>query len=145
MYSIKQVRDDIRRYIGFMAERNNSQLDPDWITQAVLNEHADITGPDSDFYLCCSRQTVRHEARQIINRLEWDQEKDAQIVLEGFERLQKYYMTERSGQRVAVRIDLMTQDELESKLREHEARLAAEEVHVQELRRYIDQRFIAAV
>jgi hypothetical protein len=63
-----------------------------------------------------------------------------QLVMPGFERLQTHYLVERDKERVAVRIDHLTDDEIEAKACEQETMGRACFQHADELRRYRDLR-----
>lgn len=58
----------------------------------------------------------------------------------GFERLQTHYLVERDEERVAVRIDHLTDEEIEAKAKEQETMGRACFQHADELRRYGDLR-----
>lgn len=121
-------------------------LNRDWIVQAILAKHSDVAGDDVDFHLCASRKTVENAVRQQINRFDVKAEvtPDRQLVLDGFERLQRYYAFEERGVQVAVPVEDMTDAQLEAKEVELMAMGAGCYQHADEIRRYRDQRRAAA-
>lgn len=142
MYSMKQIREELRAEISRQMEVRNDEIEPAWVAQAVLVAHSEIDGDDKDFYLCAARQAIQHEARQIVNALDkGDVIGPEQLVMEGFNYLQRYYVVERDGRRPAIAIDQCSREELEAKEREHFTRSETEAEHAREIRRYIEIRF----
>lgn len=141
MYSFAEVQREIAAKIEWLKDNNGPVLHPDWITQAVMADHADVDGKDADFHLCCSRAQVRNEVRQQLNKFKPQETPTAtQLVLEGFERLQHYYLVPRDGEQVAVRIDELSDEEIDAKAEEQETMGRACFQHADELRRYKDLR-----
>jgi hypothetical protein len=139
LYSFKELQDEISAKIEWLRQNNGKTLHPDWITQAVMSDHSDISGRDTDFHLCCSRLSVRKEVTQQINKVGANTP-DNQLKLDGFDHLQQYYVVARDSERVAVRIDDLTKAEVESKALEYESMGRACMQHADELRRYLSIR-----
>lgn len=139
MYSISDLQTEIGSKIEYLREHNGPVLHPDWISQAIFADHPNIKGQDADFYKCCAWTTVRREVRQQINQAESDPKK-RQLSLEGFEHLQDYYVITRDKEQVAVRVDELTDTEIESKATEYDSMDRACLAHADELRRYKDLR-----
>lgn len=137
MYSFTDLQREISAKIEWLRDNNGPTLHPDWVTQAILSDHSDITGKDADFHLCCSRISIRKEVREQINKLDAPESKiNKQLSLEGFEHLQQYYVVKRDGEQVAVRVDHLTDAEIETKAREYEAMGRSLLSHADELIRY---------
>lgn len=137
MYSFTDLQREIAAKIEWLRDNNGPTLHPDWITQAVMADHPDISGPDADFYACGARVSIRKEVREQINKLEAPESKlNRQLTLEGFERLQQYYVVKRDNEQVAVRIDHLTDAEIDAKADEYEAMGRSLLQHSDELRRY---------
>ena len=143
MYSPTDLKQEIAAKIEWLQANNGRILHPDAITDALMGDHAAISGEDADFHTCCSRSTVRDEVRRMLNRFDIKAEDrvDPQIILAGFERLQCYYMTIRAGDRVAVRVDDMTAEELDAKEAELDAIAAGCMLHKGEIRRYRESKY----
>lgn len=141
-YSIKDLQEEIAKKIEWLQRNNGATLHPDWITNAVIADHPHISGEDKDFYTCCSRAEVRNETRRQLNRYRAkpDAEPDPQLTLEGFDRLQQYYLVDRDETQVAVRIDQLTDEEIYAKAAEYEAMGRGCFQHAQELYRYVELR-----
>lgn len=137
MYAFADLQKEIGAKIEWLRNNNGPTLHPDWITQAVMADHPDVDGKDADFYTCCSRVSIRKEVREQINKLEAPESKNSnQLTLEGFEHLQQYYVVKRDNEQVAVRIDNLTDSELEAKATEYENMGRSLLQHSDELRRY---------
>lgn len=145
IYSTKDLIAEIAKKIEWLQRNNGHTLHPDWIANAVVTDHPDIRGEDSDFYVCCARSDVRNEVRRQLGKfkVKADKESDAQLVMEGFERLQKYYLVTMDEEQVAVRIELMTDEQLEEKEREYMAMGDGCYKHADEIRRYRERRQVA--
>lgn len=138
MYTLKELQAEIEQVIESM--QNAPRPHPDWITQSVIANHPAIDGDDCDFYQCCTRNSVRDAVRKRLNKYKADgKEPDKQIVLEGFERLQKWYLMDEGGEQVAVSIQHMTRDQVLAKAEEQERMGAGCYQHAEELRRYATQ------
>ena len=136
MYSLSDLKQEIEQTIHSM--ESQSRLHPEWITQAVMSRHSDLDGEDSDFYQCCTRAEVRSQVRKRLNQYKAsaDTGVDRQIVLEGFERLQKRYLIPENGEQVAIRIQDMTDAQLQAKADEYRAMGAGCFQHADEIDRY---------
>lgn len=147
MYSFALVQREIAAKIDGLRESQHAVLHPDWIATAIMADHPDVDGEDADFHLCCSRAQVRNEVRVQLNKLKPDAELGAptQLVIEGFARLQHYYSVPRDGVQLAVRIDALTDLEIEAKAQEQETMGRACLEHADELRRYRELRRFESV
>src|SRR5262245_22545429 len=125
-----------------MIDNKDKEISPDWVTNLIMSDHPDVTGKDADFHLCCSRLTVRKEVTQQINKIDKDKPGVTQRVLDGFEHLQEYYVIDRKGEKLAVKIEECSDDELENKAVEYEAMAKTCMEHADEIRRYIRTRGI---
>lgn len=141
-YNLGDLQSEIEHKIESLKAKRPAQMPPDWITHAILADHPDVEGADADFYRCCSHVTVRKLVREQLNRTDAAAAtaKSPQLVLEGFEHLQHYYMVTRKREQISVRIDLCTDEEIEAKIREYESMGRACLSHADELRRYLDLR-----
>lgn len=146
MYSMSDLSVEIEQIVEGLEHMNAPRLDRDWITQQVMSQHADIDGEDADFYCCVSREKVRDVVRKRINRYSAKAEvkADPQLVLTGFERLQRYYSFEDGDHQFAVRVEDMTDAQLAAKERELMAMGAGCYQHADEIRRFRSQRRVAA-
>jgi len=138
---LSEIYEVIERYLSAQGD-----APADWVTQDIVNRHNRIEGPDADFCLERTYDNIRDEVRRAIRRydISAEGEADPQLTMEGFERLQKVYSVMRNGQSVAVRVELMSDAELEAKEIELERFAAGSIEHRNEIRRYRLQRREAA-
>jgi len=138
MYSTADLTAEIELVIEQLEANHARKLHPDWITQAVMYRHTGIDGEDADFYQCVGRAHVREAVRQRLNRFraKAEVEADKQLVLEGFERLQKRYLITEDGEQVAIRVQDMTSAQRKLKANELRTMGAGCYQHADELERY---------
>ena len=116
----------------------------EWLTTEILAMKDRIEGDDADFY-----------------RLRWDYIKDtvkrcigayapkaaaatdAQIVMEGFDYMQKAYTVTRADEVVLVPVHLLSDAEIEARALELEAMAKGCIAHARELRAYVSGRIAA--
>lgn len=142
-----EVQREITAKIDWLIKNNGSILHPDSIVYSIFNDHADIVGNDAEFHLCCSYQKLRDEVRQQINKMKVkadEQDVSEQLVMPGFEYLQQRYFLKRGDDVCIVKIEEMTDDEIELKANERESMGRACFAHADELRRYKELRRVAA-
>lgn len=135
----KEIDEEIARF------DHESVLRPDYITNAVMQRHPDIDGEDASFYAVLCRVEVRnqvgkHLGKRFNTTAESQAERDAQLVLEGFERLQKRYLLADGEEIVAIRVEDMTSAQRRAKAAELRAMGAGCYQHADELDRYDAQR-----
>ena len=141
MYTMADLTREIAQELESLTSQR-ATLNRDWVVQAILSKHNDVAGEDEDFYRCASRKTVESAVRQQINRFDLRAEvtPDKQLVLEGFERLQRYYAFEDRGVQIAIPVEDMTDAQLGAKQAELIAMGAGCYQHADEIGRYRAQR-----
>ena len=74
MYSMNDLISEIAAKVDKLRSlgASDSELNPDWITQDILNDHPD-DGVD-EFTVCTARVTVRKEVLRYLGRLEPENE-----------------------------------------------------------------------
>ncbi len=125
------------------------QSDPAWLTQAILDNHplpAHFTGAHREFTDVCRWEHARSAIRRAVNRYKVtdEQQESKQLVLRGFEHLQRGYLVTRNKQQVLVPTELLTDDELEDKALEYERMAEGCRSHAKEIRQFIRERRVAA-
>lgn len=148
MYSFADAQREISAKIQWLIENNGSVLHPRFIAHSVVSDHPDVNGEDADFYKVVSYEKLRDEVRQQINRMKvkTDDEQDSQqqLLMPGFDYLQRRYFVPRDGETCIVKIEEMSDEEIEAKAKEREAMGRACFAHADELRRYRELRAKAA-
>lgn len=139
MYKLSDLINEIRQ-ITDRSIKTGATLHPDWVTQEIMSNHVDIDGEDADFHLCVSRETVRDQVRRQINRYKNTPESaanpDKQIVLEGFNYVQRAYLVDEQGTQIAIPIERMTSAMRKAKIEELRAMGRGCLRHADELERY---------
>lgn len=140
MYSRRELSIEIRALIEALDKANVSVINPDWLTNEIMSRHQAISGDDAEFYTCLARQEVRNEVRRQFGKRYKDDgqnlEADSQLIMPGFEHLQKRYLIKQNGEMVAIRLPDMTYVQVMSKVREYRRLGDGNHKHGDELERY---------
>ena len=117
MYSMKDLRAEIAAKVDNLRSlgASDSELNPDWIAQNILNDHPDEEV--DEFTVCTARAAVHKEVLRHLNMLK----PDAELLQE-------------------LDIDHMTDEELEAKAAELEAMAKDCNEHADELGQFIASR-----
>ena len=129
----------------FVTDRVNSGVivRVDWLTAEIVAQKDRFSGDDADFYLICAHRHVSEIVKECIGKYRPSANRpEAQMVLSGFEHLQKAYPVEREGARVLVPVHLLTDDELEARALEYMEMSKGCIAHAKEIREYIKRRSI---
>jgi len=116
-------------------------VNQDWTVTEILNRYDDIEGSDKDFYLVAARHWVNGEVKSAIGK--YDPKPVAgeeQLVLDGFEYLQKAYPLLRGAVRVLVPVNQITDAEWDAKEKEYERMGDGCYAHAAEIRTYRNSR-----
>ncbi|WP_321941678.1 hypothetical protein [Paraburkholderia tropica] len=141
MFTKSDLTHEISRVIVELDTRHQRKH-PDWITETIMSSHAPPVCDDADVYLFNTRANVRDAVGAHLRRakLKTDVTPDAQLVLEGFERLQKEYLIDDDGAQVSVPIEELSDGQLMEKYHELRAMGDGCYLHADEILRYIDAR-----
>lgn len=124
---------------------NNRIVAAQWLAHELMKSHeAGIEGAASpDWHIQCAYEGVKNAVREAVRRYEPSEaESDPQIIMQGFERLQKAYSVQRDGQHKVIPIDYLTDAEIDAKVDELECMAAGCTKHAEELKRYKNGRGI---
>ena len=124
------------------ALENGGVARPTWIVHAIVNTHQSIDGADTDWYRVCAYGQVRAAVRKVLQRYKLvpDDPVDSNLVLPGFERVQRAYLVSRDGEQVAVDTRQMTHGEVSSKIDELRKMSVGCALHADELERFENDR-----
>ncbi len=137
MYELSNLTDEIERSIEELDLENVRALSPDLVTEMVIAGWGEIEGDCADRFICTAHALVRDRVRKRINRYKIiELEPDDQQIMEGFERIQKRYNIEESGQRVAIRVQDMSSEQRLYKAAELRTMGMGCLQHAEELERY---------
>jgi len=142
VYKIQNVDKEITEKVDWLESHNGEVLHKDWLVNAVVADHADITGDDADFALCTARYAVLQRVERYFRKIKENEntQEDPQMLLPGYQKLQSRYLVERAQEQVAVSIWIMTDDEIDWKADQHRAMGKGHFEHANELLRFKDSR-----
>lgn len=143
MYTVPKIDDEIAAKVVWLEQNNGDVLHKDWLINAVMADHKDISGEDADFALCTARFTVQVRVERYfrdIKENETAEKPDAQLTLPGYERLQRRYLVERGAEQVAVSPWQMTEAEIDSKAEQLRSFARGMFDHANELLRFKEAR-----
>lgn len=143
MKSTTEVTREVRRIVQ---ERIDSGIAVrvEWLTTEILAMKDKIEGEDADFYLACGADFIKKTVRRVIGEYDPKPETDAQIVMDGFDHLQKAYTVSRDDETTLVPVSLLSDMELEARAQEYEAMARGCIAHAKEIRAFILGRADAA-
>jgi len=137
---IKDIRSLISSLVADKIDAGKV-VNQQWTVTEILNSYDDIEGEDKDFYLVTARHWIGGEVKSAIGKYEPHLGSDGtQLVLDGFEYLQKGYPVLRGTVRQLVPTDQITNEEWDIKEREYEKMGDGCYAHAAEIRMYRNSR-----
>lgn len=113
----------------------------DWLTAEYLGGKADIAGDDVSFYRVCAQEHVGRIVKRVVGKYDAAPDKpDQQLVLPGFDHLQRAYTVSRDGATVLVPINLLTAQELLVRAAEYDEMAKGCRAHAREIREFVKSR-----
>jgi len=107
--STTDVNREIRRIVG---ERVDAGIvvRVEWLTQEILSMKSDIEGGDADFYLACGVRYIHDAVKNCIGayKPKPNAAPNAQIVMDGFDYMQRAYSILRDDEIVLVPVDQLS-------------------------------------
>ena len=145
MRSKTDVTHEIRKIV---TDRLNAGLiiRAEWLTTEILAMKADIDGEDADFYVACAVDFIRDTTKRCIGDYapKASAKTDAQILMQGFDYMQRAYTVERDDEICVVPVQLLTDEEIEGRAIDLESMARGCIAHAKELRAYRTIRVDAA-
>lgn len=137
MRSRTDVTTEIRRMVQDRIDAGVS-IRVEWFTQEVLHMKPNIDGDDADFYVACAVDFIKETVKNCIGSYapKAAAVTDRQIVMDGFDYMQKAYTVQRNGEQLLVPVQCLTDEELEARALEYEAMARGCIAHAKELRAY---------
>ena len=139
MQSTTEVTREIRKIVQNKIDAG-AIVRVEWLTSEILHNKDDIEGADADFYLTCGADFVKKTVKRVIGGYAPRPETDQQLVMDGFDHLQRAYTIERDGLTVLVPVTMLTDQELKARAIEYESMAAGCKAHAKEIRRFIVNR-----
>lgn len=114
----------------------------DWLTAEYIGSKSRIDGDDYPFYHACAQAHINEVVRRVVGKYDSKPkaENDAQLVLPGFEHLQRAYTITREGVVVLVPVDKLTDDELLQRAAEYDLMAKGCRNHAREIRQFVTSR-----
>jgi hypothetical protein len=113
----------------------------EWLTAEYLESKGDVAGSDVPFYRVCAIAHVHEVMKRCVGKYDSKPKKaDGQMVLPGFDHLQKAYTVIREGASHLVPVDLLSDDELLARATEYDAMAKGCRDHAREIREYVQAR-----
>lgn len=135
---------DIQRIIDELVNRKieaGQVVNMHWATTEVINTYPDIKGQDVDFYVVTARHYVGEMVKRCINKFEpQTNEAGEQLVLDGFNHLQKAYPFEGPNGREIVPTEMAADLALLQRAEEYERMAEGMIAHAAEIRDYVRNR-----
>lgn len=136
---MSDITKEIRQFISNKID-TGVIVRADWLTAEIIEQRGDINGGDLPFYRVCAFNHVREIVRSCIKKYKPAPTTDSQLVLPGFDHLQKSYFMDRDGESVLVPVDQCTDAELQSRAREYDDMARGCRAHAFEIRKYVEVR-----
>jgi len=112
-----------------------------WATTEVLNNYSDIEGGDADFYRITAREYVANQVKRSIKAFDPTPETmGGQLVLDGFEHLQKAYPVGSGDDRQLVPVDQIPDEALMARAAEYDKMAEGCAAHADEIRQFVRSR-----
>lgn len=145
MRSKTDVTGEIRKIVSERIEQG-VLIRAEWLTTEILAMKSHIEGDDADFYVACAIDFIKDTAKRCIGLYAPKPAvlTDAQIIMPGFEHVQRAYTVEREGEVVLVPVQLLTDAEIQGRASELMAMARGCVAHAKELRGYLRNREQAA-
>lgn len=137
---IKDIQSLIARLVADKIDAGHV-VNMQWATKEILDTYCDIEGRDVDFYLITAKFYIADLVKRCIKKYETPgQTASGQIVMDGFEHLQKAYPVDRGEGREIVPVSQLSDAELEDRAADYEKMAAGCKKHALEIRQYINSR-----
>ena len=136
MKSTTEVTREIRRIVQ---ERIDAGVvvRVEWLTTEIMSVKDQIEGEDADFYLACGVEFIKKTVKKVIGDYAPKAQKQGeQLVMDGFEHLQKAYTVTRNNEVTLVPVTQLTNSELEARAQEYDLMAKGCQAHAKEIRAF---------
>lgn len=145
MLNEESIYSEVRKFVSDLVD-SGAETPVEWITTHFLSSRGQIGGEGAALYRYCTRAHVNRIVKRVVGKYEVEARavQDAQIVLEGFEHLQRAYTLSRDEKIVLVPIYKCQDHELLARAEEYEKQAKGCRLHARELRSFVSARKNAA-
>lgn len=134
------IYGEIRKLVADCVGRGEARSVASYV-DAVMADRSNIAGPDSDFYLICTRHRIKEIVSTVIGKYDpKPSQQTQQLVLDGFEHLQVAYTFDRDGETKLIPVNQCSDIELAVRAREYEDMASGCRNHAREIREYLAAR-----
>lgn len=138
--NIKDIQDLIFKMVASKIDAGQV-VNMHWATTEIMNNYSDISGADCDFYRIAAKHYISDQVKKSIQKFEPKSDgNNEQLVLDGFEHLQKAYPVKRGDDRELVPVDQIDDAELLERADEYERMAKGCMDHAAEIRIYVESR-----
>lgn len=137
---MKDLYSECRKFVQDRIEQS-AVLRTDWLAAEFLETKGEVFGEAVPFYRACAVNVVTDTMKRCVGKYDSRPERaDDQLILPGFDHLQKAYTVVRDGVNVLVPIDMLTDDEMVARAKEYDAMAVGCRAHAREIREYLSSR-----
>lgn len=141
MLNEESIYSEVRKFVSDLVD-SGAETPVEWITTSFLNSRGQIGGEGAALYRYCTRAHMNRVVKRVVGKYDVEARalQDAQIVLEGFEHLQRAYTLPRDAKIVLVPIHKCQDNELLARADEYEKQAKGCRLHARELRSFVNAR-----
>ncbi len=141
METVKGIYSEVSKFIADKID-SGEIIRVEWLTTELMERHNGIAGDDLAFYRTCTRAHLQNVVNKCIGKYDTEAkaQPEAQIVLAGFEHLQRAYTIERNGSNMLIPVDKCSDAELLRRAGEYEDMAIGCRRHAKELRSFVNNR-----
>jgi hypothetical protein len=113
----------------------------DWLSTEYLESKGDVSGGDLEFYRTCALAHVSEVIKKVVGKYDSKPARaETEVLLPGFEHLQRAYTIKRDGVHLLVPVDQLRPEELLTRAAEYDDMAKGCRAHARELREYVSAR-----
>jgi hypothetical protein len=143
MNALKDIKAEIRTLIGDRT-RDGVVIHAAWLTTEVMGKYSEVHGDDAALYVILAHKALGEIVKECIGKYEPKAQTEGQLVLPGFDHVQRAYPVVRGGERVLVPTDLLTDEEIDDRCEDLRVMARGCIAHVKELEAFRDMRRAAS-
>ena len=142
----ESIYSEIRKHVANLVDAG-AVTPVDWIAKDFLDKRSDISGGDAAMYRVCTKAHIQRIVKKVVGKYDVEARatQDAQILLEGFEQLQRAYTVTRDEKVVLVPVYKLTDAEILTRADEYDRMAKGCRRHARELRDFVSNRTSDAV
>lgn len=136
--TLTDIKEEVREYIQ-AALKKKGGVDAESIPDRIMAQHKDLRGEDAEWFRIQAFDHVVSLVRRELGLFKEHPKTPEQLVLAGYEYLQKGYLVERNGKSRLLAIAEITKTELLQKASEYRTMARGCVAHALEIERYVKE------